>query len=234
MPQNHSKSVGTVFATVLCGIALAVAGPAAGDPAKDRPPAGGPFLGLNVLDLNLAIDTTADIGGETRFVSSRPNLYVGGRLVGYGGGRADRTISLGSYFGFCWGQSTYRLNWETPGVQSYPPLDASLVTVAVPIGMDLNLRVGNVLLVAPYAGGRFHWHRLNIDIDNEDFHGSAFKLAVEAGVKVSVSTGPVRIAGGAGLIHVLNDEIVFEVTDLDFDSRMTGSSPEYFLGVELR
>ena len=34
--------------------------------------------------------------------------------------------------------------------------------------------------------------------------------------------------------HILNEDIDFELDDLTFNSRTSGSSPEYFLGVEFR
>ncbi len=77
------------------------------------------------------------------------------------------------------------------------------------------------------------WIRLNIEIGGEDFSGSAFKLGLDAGIKATVKLGSWKIAGGASLTHIVNDEVEFDVDDLTFDSTTGGSSPQYFLGVEL-
>lgn len=191
------------------------------------------LLALNVFDLNLDIDTTMDIGGETRFFSSRPNRYIGGRIMIHSGGPKEDTFFVGWFTGAAWGKSSYYLNWEEPGLQSFDPLESSISTFSWPVGVDFNFQIAGILSIAPYASAKFLWHRLSIEIANEDFSGSAIKLGLAAGCKLSIKVGSVAIAGGASLTHIVNDEIEFEVEDLTFDSHTTGSSPEYFLGVEL-
>ena len=192
------------------------------------------LFALNVIDLNLDIDTTMDIAGETHFFSSRPNRYLGGRITAHTGGATEKLFSIGPAFGIVWGKSSYLLNWEEPGLRSFPPLEASITTVAMPIGMDFNLRLAGFLTISPYLTTKLMLLRMNLEIDNEDFSGSAFKLGLDAGLKVAVDVGSIRVAAGAGLTHIVNDEIEFEVEDLTFDSKTSGSSPEYFLGVEVQ
>lgn len=190
------------------------------------------LLALDVFDLKLDIDTTMDIGGETRFFSSRHNKYIGGRFMIHSGGPKSENFFVGWFTGFTWGKSGFYLNWEEPGLQSFDPLDASISTFSWPVGVDFNFQIAGIVSIAPYASAKFLWHRLAIEIADEDFSGSAIKLGLDAGCKISIKVGSVAIAAGAGLTYIVNDEIEFDVDDLTFDSYTDGASPEYFLGVE--
>jgi hypothetical protein len=214
----------------LWGLILILAQPVA---AESATPSSRSVLALDVFNTDLDFDTTLDIGGPTRFFSSRHNLYAGGRLMVHNGGKPDDTIFLGSFGGFFWGKTRFMMNWEEPGLLSFDPLDTSLGTMGFVFGKDLNLRVGTFLTVAPYASAKGMWMHLNIEIGDEDFSGNAFKLGFDVGVKVTARLGSLNLAAGAGLTHILNDEIEFEVDDLTFDSKTSGSAPQYFLGVEL-
>lgn len=192
------------------------------------------LLAAEVLDLRVDVDTTVDIMGETRFFSSRHNWYAGGRLIGHNAAKGGRTFYTGSFMGVAWGKSSFLLNWEEPGLQSFEPLEASFTTLAIPIGFDANLDLGGLLTLSPYASANLMWLRMKVEIDDEDFSGSALKLGLGAGLKVALQLGGIRVAAGAGWLHILNDEIDFEIDDsLTFKSRTSGNSPEYFLGVEL-
>ena len=193
---------------------------------------GNTLLAFDVFELNLDVDTTLDIGGDTRFFSSRHRRNVGGRIVGHSGGTSDKALYLGQFMGIMWGRSEFLLNWEEPGLQSFPPLDSSISTIAMPVGMDLNWRIGNVLVLSPYVSAKVMWLHMKLEIGSEDFSGNAFKLGLDAGLKVALNLGKYTFAAGAGMTHILNDEIEFEVEDLDFDSKTTGSSPEFFVGME--
>lgn len=198
--------------------------------AKNQPTS---VMALNVFDLKLHVDSTMDIGGETRFFTSRPNRYVGGRFMVHTGQKSEAFFSRGTYTGFCWGKSRYNLNWEEPGLASFEPLDTSIGTLAWPLGMDFNFRLGKFMTISPHVGARMMLLRMSLEIGNEDFSGNSFKLGLDAGVKIVLRLGSFNLAGGASLTHILNEEIEFDVDDLTFDSKTTGSSPEYFLGVEL-
>ena len=65
------------------------------------------------------------------------------------------------------------------------------------------------------------------------FNGSAWKIGADVGARAALDLGFMTLTGGAGLTHILGDEIDFEVDDLTFNSKTSGSTPEYFLGVEL-
>lgn len=192
------------------------------------------LVAVDVFDLKLDFDTTLDIAGETRFFSSRHNKYAGGRFMVHGGGSPDGTFFIGHLMGFVWGKSSFLMNWEEPGVQSFEPLDSAVSTFAFPVGLDVNLQLGGVLTISPYASAKMMWLRLKLEIGDEDFSDTALKLGVDAGCKVSINLGSFNIAGGAGLTHIFNEDIDFELDDLTFNSQTSGSSPEYFLGVEFR
>jgi len=190
------------------------------------------LLAVDVFDLRLDFDTTLDILGETRFFSSRTNKYAGGRFMVHGGGTPEKTFFIGHFMGVVWGRSSFLMNWENPGLQSFEPLDSTLSTFAFPIGLDVNLKVGGFLTISPYASAKMMWLHLKVEIGDEDFSDTPLKLGFDLGCKVSVKLGGVSIAGGAGLTHILNEDIDFELDDVTFNSRTAGSSPEYFLGVE--
>ncbi len=190
------------------------------------------LLAFDVFELNLDVDTTLDIGGDTRFFSSRHRRNVGGRFMGHSRGSDGEKLYFGQFLGLMWGRSNFFLNWEEPGLQSFPPLDSSIATIAMPYGVDLNWRIGNLLVLSPYVSAKVMWLHMSLEIGSEDFSGNAFKLGVGAGLKVAVNLGKHTFVAGAGMTHILNEEIEFEVDDLDFDSKTTGSSPEFFLGME--
>jgi hypothetical protein len=218
--KSHLLSLGLIIALVLIGNTSAIAGN------------GRALVAFDVFELNLDVDTTLNINGDTHFFSSRHNRYIGGRLIGHSAGSPDDALYFGKFFGLMWGKSSFLMNWEEPGIQSFPALDTSISTLAMPFGFDLNWRIGNVLIISPYASVKGMWLHLNVDIGGEDFKGNAFKLGLDAGLKVALNIGKYRFAAGGGLTHIVNDEIEFEVDDLDFDSTTSGASPEYFLGME--
>ncbi len=190
-------------------------------------------LAADVFELNLDFDTTMDILGETRFFSSRHNKYVGGRFMVHMGAKSEESFYVGTFTGIVWGKSGFLMNWEEPGLQSFEPLESSVSTFAWPFGVDFNLKIGGFLGISPYASAKMMILRLKLEIGDEDFSGSVFKLGFDAGVRVSLDFGSFTVTGGAGLTHILNGEIEFELDDVEFDSKTSGSSPEYFLGVEL-
>ncbi len=201
-------------------------------PISESKAAKGEFLAaLDVFDLKLDVDTTLNINGETRFFSSRPNRHIGGRLMAHSGRAEGGSFYLGHFLGLMWGKSSFLLNWEEPGLQSFPPLDSSISTLAMPIGMDLNLRIAGFLTISPYASIKAMWLHMDLEINNEDFKGNLLKLGLDAGCKVSLDFGKLQIAAGAGLTYIVNSETEFDIDDLNFDSEVTGNSPEYFLGV---
>jgi hypothetical protein len=217
-------------AVLLTLLTVLAAGPPAASGQAPQPRA---VLAADVFDLQLEVDTTIDIMGETRFFSSRFQRYVGGRFTAHGALDPAKTFRVGSFGGFVWGKSAFLLNWEEPGLMSFDPLEASIATFSVPIGVELDLRLGDILCISPYASAKLMWLRMKISIDDEDFSGSAWKMGFDAGVRAALSLGSFTLTGGAGLTHILNDEIDFEVDDLTFNSKTAGSSPEYFLGVQL-
>jgi hypothetical protein len=190
-------------------------------------------MAVNVLDLNLDVDTTLDIGGSTRFFSSRHQPYAGGRITAHTVPSAGKFFKLSGFGGLTWGKSAFLLNWEEPGLQSFTPLEGSFWHFAVPLGMDATVQLGNFFRIGPYASAKMMWLRMNVRISDEDFSGSSFKIGFDAGVRAALNLGKLTLTGGVGWNHILNDEIEFDVDDLTFDSRTSGSSPEYFLGVEL-
>jgi hypothetical protein len=171
--------------------------------------------------------------GETRFFSSRHRRYVGGRFMAHGARDPEKLVQIGTFGGFAWGRSGFLLNWEEPGLMSFDPLESSISNLAIPIGFDLNLQLGKILLISPYVSARMMWLHMKVSIDDEDYSGNAWKIGFDAGLRAAVSLGSVTVTAGAGRTHILNDEIEFEVDDLTFDSRTDGPSAEYFLGVEL-
>lgn len=193
---------------------------------------GNTLLAFDVFELNLDIDTTLNINGDTRFFSSRHRRNVGGRFMGHSRGSEDKTLYFGHFLGLMWGRSNFLLNWEEPGLQSFPPLDSSITTIAIPYGIDLNWRIGSLLVLSPYVSAKAMLLHMQLEISNEDFSGNAFKLGLDAGLKVALNLGKHTIVAGAGMTHILNDEIEFEIEDLEFDSKTSGSSPEFFLGME--
>jgi hypothetical protein len=196
---------------------------------------GGVLLAADVLDLKLDVDTTVDIDGETNFFSSRHNKYAGGRFVVHNTRNADRTFYTGSFMGFVWGKSSFLLNWEEPGLLSFPPWDSSFFHLAMPIGFDVNLDLGDWVTISPYAAMRMIWLRMKVTVSDEDFSGSALKLGADAGVKAALQIGGLRLAGGAGWARILGEDIDFEMYEsLTFNTRTNGSSIEYFVGVELK
>ncbi len=193
---------------------------------------GNTLIAFDVFELNLDIDTTLDIGGDTRFFSSRHRRNVGARFMGHSRGAEDKTLYFGHFLGLMWGRSNFFLNWEEPGLQSFPPLDSSIATVAIPYGIDLNWRIGSIFVLSPYVSAKVMWLHMKLEISDEDFSGNAFKLGLDAGLKVALNLGELTFVAGASMTHILNDEIEFEIEDLEFDSKTTGSSPEFFLGME--
>ena len=194
------------------------------------------LLAADVFDLNLDVATTLDIDGETNFFSSRHNRYAGGRIMIHNkrqGSQPDDTFYTGLFIGLMWGKSSFLLNWEEPGLQSFDPLDSTFTTFAFPIGFDFNLRLGGFLTLSPYVSTKFMTIKLNVEILDEDYGDTALKMGFDAGLKVAIKLGGIRLAGGAGLTHIMGEEIEFELDDLPFKSKTGGSSTEYFLGVEL-
>lgn len=196
---------------------------------------GSTLLAVNVFNLKVDVDTTVDIFGQTHFFSSRHNQYAGGRLTAHGGRQKGKLFSTCGFGGFTWGKSSFLLNWEEQGLEPFEPLEANFWTAATILGMEANLSLGDLLTVSPYVSSRLIWLRLNVAIDDEDFYGNAWKVGLDAGLKVTVNLGKVRLAGGAGLTHILGKDIDFEMDDsLTFNSFTRGSSSEYFLGVEMQ
>jgi hypothetical protein len=192
------------------------------------------FLGLSTMDLKLDIDDTLDIAGPTRFFSSRHRMYAGGRLTTHFGDAKGRTFYVGQFFGFGWGKSSFLLNWETPGVISYPPLDADITWGYFPWGIDANLVLGDVVHLAAFGSVKWIFQKLTIDIGGEDFTGTVHKLVGAYGAMATVNLGVVRVSGGASINHFLNADVDWEVDDLTFASRHTDPSVEYFVGVVLK
>jgi hypothetical protein len=192
------------------------------------------FLGLSAIDLKLDVDDTLDVAGPTHFFSSRHRMHAGGRFAGHFGKAGGRAAYLGQFFCFGWGKSGFLLNWETPGVLSYPPLDAGISWGYLGWGVDGNLVVGDILHLTAFASGRWFLQKLTIDIDGEDFDGSAHKLVGSLGGMASVNLGVMRLCGGASLAHFVNADVDWEVDDLTFASRHTDPSVEYFAGVVLK
>ncbi len=189
-------------------------------------------LAADVFELNLDFDTTIDIFGETRFFSSRHNKYVGGRLMVHMAEDVNKTIYIAPFTGIVWGKSSFLMNWEEPGLLSFDPLESSVSTFSWPVGVDLNFNLGGFLRISPYASAKMMFLRMSMDVSDETYSDTAMKLGFDAGVKVSLGVGNFAITGGAGLTHILNGEIDFDLEDLKFESQTSGSSPEYFLGVE--
>ncbi|MBD3220746.1 hypothetical protein GF314_05850 [bacterium] len=196
--------------------------------------AGQVFLGLSAVDLQLEIDDTLDLGGETRFFSSRHRMHAGGRFTVHLGGDDGQTFYVGQFLGFGWGQSSFLLNWETPGLESYAPLESDITWGYVPYGVDLNLVLGDVLHLAAFVSAKWTFQKLTIDIDGEEFDGRAHKLVGSLGGMATVNLGVVRVSGGASLDHYLGADVDWEVDDVTFASRHTDPSVEYFVGVVLR
>lgn len=214
---------------LLLGLVLAVATPRSAGAQDDFV-----FLGLSAIDLKLDIEDTIDIAGPTHFFSSRHRMYAGGRFAGHFGKAGGRAAYLGQFICFGWGKTNFLLNWETPGVLSYPPLDAAIGWGYLGWGVDANLLVGDILHLTAFASGRWFFQKLTIDIDGEDFDGSAHKLVGSLGGMASVNLGVMRLCGGASLAHFLNADVDWEVDDLTFASRHTDPSVEYFAGVVLK
>ena len=191
-------------------------------------------LAADVFELNLDFDTTLDIQGETRFFSSRHNKYVGGRIVGHFADNVNKTFYKTTFFGIVWGKSSFLMNWEEPGLVSFEPLEASVSTISFPLGVDLNLNIGNFLKISPYVSAKMMFLRMNLEIGGDDFDDTVIKLGFDAGARVTLTLGKWALTAGAGLTHILNEEIEFELDDsVTFESHTSGSSPEYFLGLEL-
>jgi len=192
------------------------------------------IFAANVFELNLDFDTTLDIQGDTRFFSSRHNKYVGGRITAHVGDNTESTFYRTTMAGFVWGKSSFLMNWEEPGLISFDPLESAITTYMMPIGMSLNLNLGGFLRISPYFSAKMMLLHMSLEIGDEDFSDNAFKVGIEAGLRVSLVVGEFGITAGAGLTHILNGEIEFELDDsVTFMSRTSGSSPEYFLGLEL-
>jgi len=189
------------------------------------------LVALDVYDLKLDIDTTLNIGGETHFFSSRHNRHIGGRLMAHSEPPENDSLYFGTFIGLMWGKSSFLLNWEEPGLLSFPPLDSSISTLAMPFGYDLNLRLGNFLTISPFASIRAMWLHMDLEISNEDFKGNVLKLGFDGGCKLALDFGSFKVAAGASLTYIVNSEIEFEIEDLNFDSETTGESVEYFLGM---
>jgi hypothetical protein len=188
----------------------------------------------NVFDLKVDVNSTFDIQGPTHFFSSRHNKYAGGRFMAHHGGRPGDHLYSGFFTGFLWGKSSFRLNWEVPGLMSFSPLESSIGTFAWVVGYDVNLQLANFLILSPYVSARMMLLNMHIKIDDEDYVGNSYKTGLDAGVKASINLGKFTLAAGAGLTHIIGEEIDIEVDDLTFATHTSGSSPEYFLGVEFK
>ena len=194
--------------------------------------AGNVVVAADVFELKLDFDTTIDILGETRFFSSRHNKYVGGRFMVHTGENVNKTFYIAGFTGFVWGKSSFLMNWEEPGLLSFDPLESSVSTFSWPIGVDFNLKLGGILGISPYASAKMMFLRMSMDVSDESYSDTAMKIGVDVGIRATLDFGKFAVTGGAGLTHILNEEIDFELDDLAFNSTTSGSSPEYFLGME--
>ncbi len=216
----------SLLVVLLATTALARSAP---DPSDARV-----FLGTWIFDMGYQVDSLNDIGGPTHFFSSRFQNYAGGRIVGHSGTKRGRRIWLGKFGGLAWTQSKFKLDWEVPDVMSLDPLKASLLSFAFPIGMELNLALGKVLHIAPYASVTWLYQNMKVTISDKDFHGSVSKLALTAGAEASVNLGKFLVTAGAGRVQVVGKDVDFDVDDVTFTGRYTSHSTEYFAGVTLR
>lgn len=204
-------------------------------PAVARPRAQSDvFLGASAVDLRLDIDTTLDIAGPTHFFSGRQRMHAGGRFAWHSGAASGRPLFLGRMFAFGWGKTSFAMNWEEPGVQSFDPLDASIRHGYVEYGLDGNLHLGSVLHLSALASGKWIVQNLALEVGGETYTGTVTKLVGALGAMATLDLGSVKVSAGVQRLHFLNDEVEWSVDDLDFDSRHAEPSLEYFAGVVFR
>jgi len=192
------------------------------------------FLGASALDLKVDIDTTLDVAGPTHFFSSRHQLHAGGRFTFHSGAPAGRVFYIGTFGGFGWGKNSFLLNWETPDVVSYEPLDSSISFGYLPFGFDYNLVLGDALQLSAFTSVKWIFQRFSLKIGGEEFDGTSSKLVGVLGAMATVNLGIARVSGGASLNRFLNSDVDWDVDDLTFESTHTDPSVEYFLGVVLK
>jgi hypothetical protein len=229
--SNHRQGRSRRLAAVVLAAAVLATGPAlaeSGSPSRARV-----FCGFWAYELNYDIDCTLDILGPTHFFSSRQQEMAGGRMVLHAGADGRKHVWLGMFGGLAGTKSKFRLNWETPGVMSYDPLDASITTLTIPVGLELNVVLGNILHLAPYASAMWLVQLMQVKIQDNNFSGSTSKFAVGAGLEATLRLGKIRLTAGAGRAHVLGENMDIDVDDLTFSGRYTKPSTEYFAGVTI-
>ena len=192
------------------------------------------FLGVSVFDMKLDIDSTMDIAGPTRFFSSRHTLYAGGRIMVHSGRPFGKTFYIGQFAGFGWGKNGFLLNWETPGLISYEPLEADITFGYLPFGVDFNLVVADILQLSAFVSAKWMFQKLTIEIDGDEFDGKSSKLVGAVGGMAAIDLGGLTLSAGAGLNHFVNAKVEWDVDDITFDSEHTKPSVEYFAGVILQ
>lgn len=221
---------GTIRLLLILLLTLAAVVPVAAGPG----PSPDVFLGASALDLKLDIDTNVDIAGPTHFFSGRKRMHAGGRMAWHTNAGPERLLFLGRMFAFGWGKTSFQMNWEEPGIQSFDPLDASISHLYLEYGLDGNLHLGRTLHLSALASTKWILQNLSLEVGGDSFHGTVTKLVGALGAMATLDLRRVRLSAGVQRLHFMNDEVEWNVDDLDFDSRHTEPSLEYFVGVVFR